>query len=385
MLNGGSSMFASAIAAAIALVSSVLLLWRGRKLPGCASGSNCDDVTASRWASVGQVPVALPGAAVYAAMMICALFGGRDALASLSVIAAGAAVWFLGIQIFVLRRVCLYCATAHLAALAAAIFSLHDKGDWRFVSAGAIAALGLITLQVLLPKRTHQMLVASRAVTEPVRVVNTPVKIDPIAPPISVLKGQVSLEWNLFPHLGKVGAAHAVVNLMDYTCEKCRSLHKVLSGAIADYGDDLAVVLISVPLESKCNRFVNVLDPRHVNACEYSRLALAVWYAAPANFPAFHDWLMTGASPPNLGAARQRADILLGARSLSDALSDPRIDSRIAQAGELYVQTKPWQLPKLLLPEGLLWGAIESREELIRILEQSFAPAHEQVPVLAVG
>ena len=297
-------MFACAIAAVVALASSLLLLWRGRSgrgMPGCAAGSDCTDVTASRWARIGSVPVALPGAAIYAAIIVCALLEARGALVSLCTLAAGAAIWFLVIQAFVLRRICVYCATAHLAAIAAALFSLHRSEDWRFALAGGGAVVVLIALQLLIPQRAYRVLVASKAISKPAHVANTQISSPPkttrMAPPISVLKGELSLEWDLFPLLGEAGAAHVIVNLMDYTCQQCRSLHPLLSGAIAHYETDLAVVVIPVPLESGCNRFVNVFDPRHVNACEYSRLALAIWRTRRRRgFRAFHEWLMTGVS-----------------------------------------------------------------------------------------
>src|SRR5207237_9565020 len=95
------------IASAVALAASLLLLWRssgGRSLPGCAPGSSYDEVTASRWARFGPIPVAFPAALVYAAMLVCALLNARTPLVALSTLAARAAAWFLILQIIFLGR-----------------------------------------------------------------------------------------------------------------------------------------------------------------------------------------------------------------------------------------------------------------------------------------
>ena len=143
---------------------------------------------------------------------------------------------------------------------------------------------------------------------------------------------------------------------MDYTCHQCRALHPLLSRAVAHYSERLAVIVAPVAVED--------------HASEYARLALAVWYAAPEHFCAYHDWLMEGPTPPSLAAARHRADIVLGNHSLSNALADKRVDQAIAGGVSLYTHTSPWQLPKLLMPHSVLWGNVESAQNLIQILEK---------------
>ena len=80
--------------------------------------------------------------------------------------------------------------------------------------------------------------------------------------------------------------------MFDYTCPHCRVLHRYMHQAHEHYGDQLAAVLICVPMNTSCNKHVKTTGSMHVNACIYARLAMAVWMRAPENFLEFHDWLM---------------------------------------------------------------------------------------------
>src|SRR5437870_4561830 len=276
---------------AVALVASLLLLWRssgGRSLPGCAPGSSCDEVTASRWARIGQIPVALPAALVYAAMLVCALLNARTPLVALSTLATGAAAWFLIIQVFVLRRLCMYCTIAHVAAMVAAGFVLKSNIDPTAAAIGGIAVIVLIALQLLIRPKLYEIVTAPLVLAEPEpETAPTPPASQLPAPmlraprQIWVLQRQLSIDASLFPIIGPPDAPHILADIMDYTCKHCRELHPMLERAVKAFGGELAVLMIPVPLEPPCNRWVNIAVPEHVNACEYARLALAIWHAAP--------------------------------------------------------------------------------------------------------
>src|SRR4051812_10188034 len=102
-------MMLAALLSALALLISIGLLWQttGRRgLPGCGAKSNCQQVTASRWAKVGRIPVAVGGIVVYLAMFSCTLLltqriGFSDfahaTLFALAMIAIAAAIWFWGV------------------------------------------------------------------------------------------------------------------------------------------------------------------------------------------------------------------------------------------------------------------------------------------------
>jgi hypothetical protein len=344
------------------------------------------------------MPVALPAAAVYAAMIACAILNARVPLLALATLAAGAAVWFLVVQLFVLRRICIYCTITHAAAISAAVLVLRGGADWFPMIIGAGVVVLLIALQLLTVPRLYKVVPARKAIGALPPPPQSPAPAPLPKPPpaaqrgrqIFVIQRQLSVDANLFPIIGPPDAKHVIVDLMDYTCHQCRGLHPLLGRAIAHYRGEMAVLVVPTPMEAECNRYVNIFDPRHVNACQYARLALAVWHTAPERFVEFHEWLMDGGPvPPPLDTARQRASALLGEHRLSDSLADPRNDQRLADAANLYIRTNPYQLPKVLLPQGVLWGDVGSEENLIKVLDHDFrkfemgpAPSAQNVPNL---
>ena len=109
------------VLAGVACAMSVILLWeslKGSGLPGCSEGSGCDAVTRSRWAKWGNIPVAIPGVGLYLMIFVAALFTlpafdslhrvGWTILLPGALMAAGAALWFLGLQGLIIRRICPY-------------------------------------------------------------------------------------------------------------------------------------------------------------------------------------------------------------------------------------------------------------------------------------
>lgn len=105
---------------------------------GCGSGSGCDKVLQSRWAYWFGIPSSLPAVAVYLGLIVATMFAQSRAAApeirrrawmltvALSVVIAGAALWFVGLQAFVIKAFCKFCMTAHLCGLAGAIACLRS-------------------------------------------------------------------------------------------------------------------------------------------------------------------------------------------------------------------------------------------------------------------
>jgi hypothetical protein len=81
-----------------------------------------------------------------------------------------------------------------------------------------------------------------------------------------------------------------------WSCLRCRRfLHGLLDRCLRRYGaEQIAFVLLPVPLESRCNPAITVVEPGREGACEYARLALAVWQAAPERFAEFDAVLRQG-------------------------------------------------------------------------------------------
>ncbi len=97
---------------------------------GCSVGSNinCDMVLSTSWSKWLGVPVAVLGLACYASLAtLSVLFCLPSPQANrwittifvmLSIVAAGASLWFIGIQIFKIGSFCLYCLVADSCGIA---------------------------------------------------------------------------------------------------------------------------------------------------------------------------------------------------------------------------------------------------------------------------
>jgi uncharacterized membrane protein len=85
-------------------------------VPPCHIGVGCDIVTRSSYAAIGPIPVALLGSLYYLLMGILAvayLDTKKEALLQyagrLSVVGVLASAYFVFLQIFVLKAICIYC------------------------------------------------------------------------------------------------------------------------------------------------------------------------------------------------------------------------------------------------------------------------------------
>lgn len=128
----GTQKLLAALITALALVavgvSSYLswVTWQQSTVAGCTGGSlaDCDEVLSSSGSKWLGVPVSILGAATYLGILAvvwpAAMRGGwlMTVLLSFAMMAAGAGVWFIINQAFIVKHICLYCMTVHLCGLA---------------------------------------------------------------------------------------------------------------------------------------------------------------------------------------------------------------------------------------------------------------------------
>lgn len=91
----------------------------------CSIFSGCEKVTASRYATVGPVPVALLGSIYYMIIFFSAVAfidTGRKkiiyALSWFTTVGFLASAWFVYLQLFVIKAICPYCMISALASTA---------------------------------------------------------------------------------------------------------------------------------------------------------------------------------------------------------------------------------------------------------------------------
>ncbi len=185
-----------------------------------------------------------------------------------------------------------------------------------------------------------------------------------------VLKGKVQLWADEWPICGSAQARHVLVELFDYTCPDCRHVHPLVRQAVDAFSGQLTVVSVPIPLDPMCNPLVPMLDARHAGACDYARLALALWRIDRQAFDKLDQTLWAGSQAPPIEQVRQAAQRLVGPGRLEQALHEPVAQQRQIEAIGIFQSAGVGKLPKLLLPEASLWGRVPGTKELFDVLQK---------------
>jgi hypothetical protein len=196
---------------------------------------------------------------------------------------------------------------------------------------------------------------------------------------VTYLKGKVRLDAYQEAILGSPDAKYVVVELMDYTCPHCRKMHAHILEAIERYGDQLAVVILPMPLELECNKLVPATDPLHRGACKISRTALAVAEIDPGKFVDFHYFLLAEEErSPTAAQAVVRAFRLVDRKELSRLGHSKEIEDRIQKNIRLYSALsaqhrgeKSFGLPVQIFGDTVLTGGEITSEEMFEAWEKA--------------
>lgn len=412
-----------------ALGTSCYLAWSSitsSPVAGCGSGSvfDCSHVLHSRWSTIFSIPVSIPAIATHVLLLSMLLSKsipekwqkvrwGLLGFASLS--ASAAALWFIGLQVFWIEHLCSYCMVAHTGALIlGGLFLLYRPVSinvLRLVTLGAIGGIaGLILLQSLsAAPQTHEMIEfptpseseaasdepmlfeAPQASVFPTRFgsslavavsyvgfLSQPSTLlslelapdgDEPKPRAAVILNSIKLETNGWPLLGKPEAELVFVELFDYTCEHCQRTHKAIEGARQKFGDRLAIIALPVPLDAKCNPNIKTSDPKHADACDLAKLAVAVWYTEREKFSEFHHYLFE--KKPNYASALIKANELVDNEKLAATMKGKIPGEYISKHIALYIQAGSGIIPKLMFPKTSSVGAIESTDVIVGLIEKN--------------
>ena len=214
-------------------------------------------------------------------------------------------------------------------------------------------------------KTVPQKTVARRTKTEPAK--ETTKRL------VSFKYGSRLTQLNVrhWPLIGNPKAKYVFVEMFDYTCPQCRNTHKAIDGAFKQYGNDLAIVVLPVPLDAKCNSSVRTTNAKHAEACEVSRIAVAVWRCQPSKFKQFHDWMFEAPIARTAFQARDFGAKLIGKEKLDKELAKPYASQYIGKHVQLYQRIGAGTVPKLIFPERTLVGEISSPTTLVNMIEQN--------------
>lgn len=380
---------ASGIKRVLMLIGTLLFCWLlccrlcrsdrlHRSLPGCGTHSECHAVLASRWSRWGPIPVTGTGVVLYTVAVGAAIcFQVRHGqiaaqlLGGSIVTATVAALWFLALQAWVIRKFCRQCVLIHLGALMSCLIwivawqgpaTLHP---WTGVTAGAVS-LGWIVGQALLkPKLVAIDVVASHSSDDLRPLPNIELAASDPRPPVATVflnGGSVELNPADWPVLGSPLSGKFVAWLFDYTCDECHQAHRLLRDAVDLFEGRLAVLMIPTPMHPACNPTASCRDGSRADGCGWARLCHQVWQTDPQRFAEWDRRISELPAGTTLVKGIGLTRTIIPAALSPDAR--PLIEQRLADAIRVFHQGRANTLPALLLPGGVLRGRVASAAEL---------------------
>jgi uncharacterized membrane protein/protein-disulfide isomerase len=323
---------------------------------------SCADAYLSSYGSFWGVPVAIFGVLYFATVAALAGLAGRKHsparenapgyIFALSTLGLAFALYLAYAAFFVLKTVCILCATTYVSVVAIFIISggattfpmtslpRRAFGDARRLIASPVAlvilalfAVGGTALALAFPSES-----ASATTT----------RSQPELPPVPAdQRAQLAQWWELQPKvdlpLEGEGAKVIVVKFNDYQCPPCRLTHDAYKGIIEKHvaGGQLKYVLKHFPLEPECN--INAPGGGHYAACEAA--AAVVLARSRGTASKMEEWLFANQGPPQLSpaqvkqAARDVAGITDFDAQYPTALQAVRSDAVLG--GKLKVDSTP--------------------------------------------
>jgi uncharacterized membrane protein len=109
------------------------ITWSDSSAAGCTAVGpiDCDHVLGSKWSKWLGLPISLFGTLTYAGIVAVSWHFARRSqgmgltgLLALSMLAAGSAMWFVGLQFFALQNICAYCMAVHACGLTIGVLTL---------------------------------------------------------------------------------------------------------------------------------------------------------------------------------------------------------------------------------------------------------------------
>lgn len=185
---------------------------------------------------------------------------------------------------------------------------------------------------------------------------------------VTISGNRTTLDVRQWPLLGNPDAKYVFVEMFDYTCPHCQATHQALLGAMQQYGSDLAVIALPVPLDSSCNHAAPENNSFHTDSCETTRISIALWRVNPKQFEHFHSWMFQ--TRRSAAEARQYAGQLVGQEALNKELSQQWAGKYLAKHIELYQRAGGGSVPKLLFPKSTLTGEVNNTATLVSIIER---------------
>ena len=187
---------------------------------------------------------------------------------------------------------------------------------------------------------------------------------------ISVAGNKFRLNAAQWPMVGKPSARYIMVEMFDYTCPHCRNTHRTIKDTCRKYGDDLAIIVLAVPLNPSCNNAISSSGTHNADSCELAKLGVAVWRINPEVFSEYHNWMFDGGRNRTASEARQKAEQMVGREALQKEMSGKTPAAYIARHVELYKKVGSGAVPKMLFQTSMITGEVNNVAALSRYIDK---------------
>lgn len=194
---------------------------------------------------------------------------------------------------------------------------------------------------------------------------------------VKFLGGKLSLDVHKHPLLGSPDAPHIVVELISYDCEHCRKMYPLIEEARERYGDQVAILVLPVPLETDCNKLVTNPTASHRGACWTARAACGIAKLDPPAFAKFHEFLIAGKEKPPMDKIIPKSYGMVDGDAIRDLARSAELKKQVEGYIDLYSQlqaksgSRTFGLPVQILGDHVMTGSVEKTEDLFKAWEQN--------------
>ncbi len=361
----------AAIGITIYLLRTTLL---GAQAAGCGPDSNCDDVLSSKYAYIGPIPVSLLALPLYIIIGLShglSLKGKRnlDLLGNASsILVVLSAIYFVGLQVFIIGSYCPYCIATHVFASVAGILVWKTKlaksttRSIKAVYGTAIMAWFLtITAQVFVgnePDNPEPQLVGQKELSQHKQtIISTNSPSSNKKTRAERMVNTYGLDVEKMPIIGSEEADHIDIVLVDYTCKYCRNLHKTLTRITRQYPEKFAFIIAPMPLDAQCNTTLAArgfkTQKAHIEACEFAKLAMSLYRTDPKSFHWWDKEILDMPAFPKYQDALKLAKEITNTEKLVSYLLSPwtqkQIDISTSIYGSHYKKYGKGSMPQLIV------------------------------------
>jgi uncharacterized membrane protein/protein-disulfide isomerase len=322
---------------------------------------SCSEAYLSRFGSFLGVPVAV-GGVLFFLLVVVLLWGSRGSLPqaeaiagyifALSTLALAVVLYLAYASFFILKTLCLLCASTYIAVIGIFIISggassLPMKSlpgravrDLRALILSPVAFVvtliyvGAAAAGILL--FPHESVVEARPATAP-----PPALTD-------AQKSELEKWWELqekvdvpFPN---DGAKVLIVKFNDYQCPPCRQTYFAYEPILAQYKDrpqDVKYLMKHFPLDPRCNSAVsNMLHPA---ACDAAAAAVMAQQKGVATFDKITDWFFVNQDKLSPATVREAARDVAGINNFDAgyARAIQEVKTEASTGGVLGVKSTP--------------------------------------------